>query len=212
MHKVIVTAGASGIGAAIAERFLKDGSQVHIADVNAEAMAGLESRPELTSSVTDVSDEKSVSEMFDQALDAMGGLNVMVNCAGIAGPTAAIEDVTLDDWRTCLAVNLDATFLCSREAVPYLKKSDNASIINMSSTAGLMGYPMRTPYVSAKWALIGLTKTLAMELGPDTTSGPTSSVPAASTAPVWTVSSNAKPNRKASAKTPSAKATPTAHR
>ncbi len=162
-HKVIVTAGASGIGRAIAEAFLADGAQVHIADLNIEAV---EDRPNLTASVANVADEDSVAQLFDDALGHLGGLSVLINCAGIAGPTAALENIALKDWHDCLAVNLDGTFLCSRLAIPHLKAAGAGSIVNISSTAGLMGYPLRSPYASAKWALIGLTKTMAMELGP----------------------------------------------
>ncbi len=163
-QKVIVTAGASGIGAAIAEKFLSLGAKVHVADVNPAEPAG--ENANLTSTITDVSNEEQVAALFETALENMDGLTTLVNCAGIAGPTAAIEDIALDDWRACIAVNLDATFLCSKYAAPHLKEKRTGSIINISSTAGLMGYPMRAPYASAKWALIGLTKTLAMELGP----------------------------------------------
>ncbi len=165
-NKVIVTAGASGIGAAIAEKFLSQGALVHIADIDAKAVHALTEREGLSSSVTDVSDEGSIATMFDTALSNMGGLTTLVNCAGIAGPTAAIENIDLEDWQKCLAVNLDSSFLCTKHVVPFLKEARAGSIINISSTAGLMGYPLRSPYASAKWALIGLTKTLAMELGP----------------------------------------------
>ncbi len=165
-QKIIVTAGASGIGAAIVDQFLSEGAQVHIADADAGALAVQVERPGLTASLCDVADEKNVAEMFDAALTNMGGLTALINCAGIAGPTATVETITLEQWRRCLAVNLDGTFLCCRQAVPYLKETGVGSIINISSTAGLMGYPLRSPYASSKWALIGLTKTLAMELGP----------------------------------------------
>jgi NAD(P)-dependent dehydrogenase (short-subunit alcohol dehydrogenase family) len=163
-QKVIVTAGASGIGAAIAEKFLSVGAQVHVADIN--PVDASTEHPCLTSSLTDVSKEEQVASLFETALEKMAGLTTLVNCAGIAGPTAAIENIELEDWRRCIAVNLDATFLCSKYAVPHLKAARAGSIINISSTAGQMGYPMRAPYSSSKWALIGLTKTLAMELGP----------------------------------------------
>ena len=165
-QKIIVTAGASGIGAAIVDKFLSEGAQVHVADIDANAIAIVSEQSNLTASVTDVSDEASVANMFDAALNNMGGLTTLVNCAGIAGPTAVVENITLEQWRRCLAVNLDGAFLCCRQAVPYLKKARAGSIINISSTAGLMGYQLRSPYASSKWALIGLTKTLAMELGP----------------------------------------------
>lgn len=165
-QKVIVTAGGSGIGKAIADKFLAGGAHVHIADISPEAVDAQSGTTNLTASVADVSDEDSVAEMFNAAITNLGGLTTMVNCAGIAGPTAALEHIALQDWRACLAVNLDGAFLCSRMAIPHLKAIGSGSIVNISSTAGLMGYPLRSPYASAKWALIGLTKTMAMELGP----------------------------------------------
>ncbi len=104
--------------------------------------------------------------MFAAATEKLGGLDVLVNMAGIAGPTATLEDISLADWRRCLAVNLDAAFLCAKAAIPHLKRNQSGSIVNMSSNAGLFGFPRRSPYASAKWAIRGLTRTLAQELGP----------------------------------------------
>jgi len=95
-----------------------------------------------------------------------GDLNVLVNCAGIGGPAAPVEDLSYEDWRRCIAVNLDATFLCTRAAAASMKSTGAGSIINISSTAGLYGYPLRSAYASAKWGVIGFTKSMAMELGP----------------------------------------------
>jgi NAD(P)-dependent dehydrogenase (short-subunit alcohol dehydrogenase family) len=114
----------------------------------------------------DVSDEAQVAALFRQCLQSLGGLDVLVNCAGIAGPTAAVADMAFADWRQCLAVNLDGTFLCCREAARLMGAQGAGAIVNLSSTAGLYGFPRRAPYASAKWALRGLTKTLAQELGP----------------------------------------------
>jgi NAD(P)-dependent dehydrogenase (short-subunit alcohol dehydrogenase family) len=116
--------------------------------------------------VCDVSDEVQVARLFEVALQTLGGLDILVNNAGIAGPTALIEDISLQDWHQCLGVNLDATFLCARQAARILRKQGSGSIVNMASTAGLYGFPRRAPYASAKWAIRGLTKTLAQELGP----------------------------------------------
>ena len=91
---------------------------------------------------------------------------MLVNNAGIAGPTAAIEDVSPEDWRRTLAVNLDGQYLCARRAVPMLKQAGGGSIVTISSTAGQYGYAMRAPYCASKWAVIGLARTLASELGP----------------------------------------------
>ena len=106
-----------------------------------------------------------VAGLFDDALQALGGLDCLVNNAGIAGPTGRVEDLDPDEWDRCLAVDITGQFNCTRLAVPHLKQSRNGSIVNLSSAAGKFGFPLRTPYAAAKWAVIGFTKSLAMELG-----------------------------------------------
>jgi len=165
--RVLITAGGAGIGRSIAGAFCAAGARVHVCDVDAEALAEAKDQwPELGTTVTDVADSDQVDRLFDEALGALGGLDFLVNNAGISGPTAAVEDCDLEDWRRTIAVNLDATFYCSRRAIPALKAAGGGAIVNMSSSAGLFGYALRSPYVAAKWAIIGFTKTLAMELGP----------------------------------------------
>ena len=114
----------------------------------------------------DVADPAAVARLFETATGALGGLDALVNNAGIAGPTAACEDVELADWQRTLAVNLTGQFLCAQRAIPWLKKSRNASIANLSSAAGRFGFPLRTPYAASKWGVIGLSKSLSIELGP----------------------------------------------
>ena len=165
--RVLITAGGAGIGRAMAGAFHAADARVHICDVDAEALADAQAAlPGLGTSMTDVADPAAIDKLFDDALAHLGGLDFMVNNAGIAGPTAAVEDCDLEGWRRTLAVNLDATFYCSRRAIPALKAAGGGGIVNMSSSAGLFGYALRSPYVAAKWAIIGFTKTLAMELGP----------------------------------------------
>ncbi len=165
--RVVVTAGADGIGRAIARAFLDAGARVHICDVDAGKLAAFAAAaPGLGTTLADVADEAQVDRLFDEALAGLGGLDVLVNNAGIAGPTAAIEDVAPEDWRRTLAVNLDGQYLCARRAVPPLKQAGGGSIVNISSTAGQYGYALRAPYCASKWAVIGLAKTLATELGP----------------------------------------------
>jgi NAD(P)-dependent dehydrogenase (short-subunit alcohol dehydrogenase family) len=113
-----------------------------------------------------VAHESAVDTMFQAIEQAFGGLDILVSNAGIAGPTGPVEALDPADWRRCVAVNLDGAFLCARRAVPLLKAAGGGTIISISSTAGLMGYPLRTPYASAKWAVIGLTRSLAIELAP----------------------------------------------
>jgi len=125
-----------------------------------------ESYPQIAATQVDVTDEEAVDQWFDEALDDLDGIDVLINNAGIKGPTGYVEELKLDDWRECLSVCLDAQFLCARRAAPVMKDQRSGSIINISSTAGLFGYGLRTPYAAAKWAVIGFTKSLAVELGP----------------------------------------------
>ncbi len=165
--RVVVTAGGAGIGWAIAEAFSAAGARVHVCDIDADCLASLgEEAPEIGRCLADVADPAEVARLFDDALAGLGGLDVLVNNAGIAGPTGRVEDCDTDAWRQTLAVNLDGAFHCSRHAIPVLKQAGGGSIVNIASTAGLFGYPLRAPYVASKWGLVGLTKTLAIELGP----------------------------------------------
>lgn len=166
--KVLVTAGASGIGREIARAFVREGARVHVCDVDASACAALAmSDPDIGVTPCDVADRGAVSAFFERATRDLGGLDVLVNNAGIAGPTGRIDDIAVEDWDRCLAVCLTGQFNCIRLALPFLRRSENASIVNLSSAAGRLGFPLRAPYAAAKWGVIGLTKTLSMELGED---------------------------------------------
>ena len=165
--RALITAAAAGIGRVVAETLLDEGAHVHVCDIDSDGLAAFAAaRRGLGTTVADVSKEDDVDRLFDEAAAHLGGLDILINNAGIAGPAGPIEALDLEAWRLTLAVNLDGTFLCCRRAVPMLKEAGGGVIVNMSSTAGLFGYPRRSPYASAKWAIIGLTKTLAMELGP----------------------------------------------
>jgi NAD(P)-dependent dehydrogenase (short-subunit alcohol dehydrogenase family) len=166
--RVLVTAGANGIGLAIARAFVSEGARVHVCDVDDGALTALQqSDPALTSSRCDVSDRSAVETLFKDAQRALGGLDVLVNNAGIAGPTAKVEEMHPEDWDRCVNICLTGQFNCTRLAVPLLRQSTNASIVNISSAAGRLGFAMRTPYAAAKWGVIGFTKSLSIELGPD---------------------------------------------
>ncbi|MGE0749119.1 MAG: SDR family oxidoreductase [Variibacter sp.] len=166
--RVLVTAGAGGIGLEITRSFVNEGAKVHICDVDQRALDALaKSDPQVTRSIADVANRAQVAKLFDEALNALGGLDVLVNNAGIAGPTGRVEDIAPEDWDRCLAIDITGQFNCVRLAVPHLRKSKNASIVNLSSIAGRLGYPLRTPYAASKWATVGFTKSLAAELGPD---------------------------------------------
>jgi len=162
-RSVLITAGATGIGRAIADVFTTADHAVHVVDVDSKALRQLPDG--MHQSMGDVADESRVVEIVAEHINKFDGIDVLVNCAGIQGPTAGIEDISLEEWRRCMAVNLDAMYLLTREVVPHMKRQQQGNIINISSTAGWHGYPLRTPYAASKWAVIGLTKSLAMELG-----------------------------------------------
>ncbi|WP_171099502.1 SDR family oxidoreductase [Ruegeria sp. HKCCD7255] len=161
--RVLVTAGASGVGRAMAEAFDRAGYDVWVSDIDPAALAAVPGH--WHAHHADVSDETQMRALFD-AIRAADGLDVLCANAGIAGPTDAIEDIDLNAWRTCVSVNLDGAFLAAKHATPLMKVAGSGSFILTSSTAGQHGYPFRAPYAAAKWAVIGLMKTLAMELGP----------------------------------------------
>jgi NAD(P)-dependent dehydrogenase (short-subunit alcohol dehydrogenase family) len=165
-QRVMITAAASGIGRAIARAFAAEGARVHICDVSEPALATFRSEfPDIAASHINVRNEGEIDAWFDDALDDLGGLDVLVNNAGIKGPTAPVDDIELADWRECLEVCLDSHFLSARRAAPVMKAHKSGAIINLSSNAGLFGFGNRSPYAAAKWAVIGLTKSLAIELG-----------------------------------------------
>lgn len=165
--RVLVTAGAAGIGRSIAMAFDAAGASVYICDVDTAAMQELrEDAPRIASSKADVSSPAEVSALFADALQHLGGLDVLVNNAGITGPTVPIEHLSIGDWDRTIAVDLSGMFYCTRLAVPHLKAAGGGSIVNLSSIAGRLGYPLRSHYSAAKWGVIGFTKSLAVELGP----------------------------------------------
>lgn len=165
--RVVVTAGASGIGLAIAEALAARGARIHICDVADDALARFATAHSDSSfTKADVAREEDVARLFTDAEGHLGGVDVLVNNAGIAGPTGAIEDISVEDWRRTLDINLTGQFLCARRGVPLLKSAGGGAIINISSVAGRLGYAFRTPYAATKWAIIGLTQSLAKELGP----------------------------------------------
>src|SRR6185312_2198100 len=167
-QRVLVTGGAGGIGLAITRAFVATGARVHIADPDAEAVAAVTGAGAgaVTGSVCVITDSDAVGAMFDDLAGALGGLDVLVNNAGIAGATAPVDELAREDWDAVLAVNLNGTFDITRRAIPLLKESPAASIIVMSSLAGRFGYRNRVAYATTKWGLVGFTKTLALELGP----------------------------------------------
>ena len=160
--RVAITAGANGIGRVIADSFAACGGRVFVSDIDTDALAACGHAGMRADA--GVADE--MAGFVDAACAALGGLDVLVNNAGIAGPTAPIEAVTPEALDATLRIDLAAMFHTTRRAVPALRAS-GGSIINLSSAAGRFGFPLRSPYAAAKWGVIGLTKTMAIELGPD---------------------------------------------
>jgi NAD(P)-dependent dehydrogenase (short-subunit alcohol dehydrogenase family) len=166
--RVVVTAGAAGIGRAITRTFVEQGAKLHICDVDEAALSAFRKElPSVGITRADVSQVTQVDRLFQEARQTLGGLDVLVNNAGIAGPTAKVEDIRPEDWDRCIAVDLNGMFYCTRKAMPLIKAAGGGSIVNLSSAAGRHGFPQRSPYAAAKWGVVGFTKSLAVEAGPD---------------------------------------------
>jgi NAD(P)-dependent dehydrogenase (short-subunit alcohol dehydrogenase family) len=164
--RVLVTAGGAGIGRAIVQAFAAVGARVHVCDLDAAALTELRAQlPGVSTSLCDIGDRAAVESMVAEAVDALGGIDVLINNAGISGPTASVEQMDPDAWESVLRVNLTGTFNVTRHSIPHLKRSPAGVILVMSSLAGRFGYPNRSPYATTKWGLVGLTKTLSRELG-----------------------------------------------
>src|SRR3954467_6714353 len=163
--RVLVTAGAAGIGRVIAQTFVDNGARVHACDLDEKALGALPEK--ISRTRADVGSLSDVERLFADAERHLGGLDVLVNNAGIAGPTAKVEDIKPEDWDRCIAIDLSGMFYCTRKAMPLIKRSGGGSIVNLSSAAGRHGFPQRSPYAAAKWGVVGFTKSLAVEAGPD---------------------------------------------
>lgn len=164
--RAIITAGAAGIGRVTAQQFIAAGATVAVCDIDKAALKDFaQQHPQSKAVACDVSDAAAVAGAFSEMSGALGGVDILVNNAGSAGPTAGIEDISPESWQKTLDINLFSQFLFTRAVVPGMKAQRSGVIVNMSSAAGRLGMPMRTPYVAAKWATIGVTESLAMELG-----------------------------------------------
>jgi len=164
--KVLITAGADGLGLEMAKVFHRAGAAVFVCDVNEARLAALPAElPGVKVARADVSDEASVEQLFAGVKEALGGLDILVTNAGVAGPTDYVETLSKADWDRTLAVNITGQFLCARQAIPLLKESKAGVMINLSSAAGHLGFAGRSVYSASKWAVIGFTKSLAIELG-----------------------------------------------
>jgi NAD(P)-dependent dehydrogenase (short-subunit alcohol dehydrogenase family) len=162
----LITAGAAGIGREFARAFTATGARVFVCDIDANALAAIAKEiPGLIAQPCDVAHRAEIERMVPDAVSRLGGLDVLINNAGIAGLTLPVADYPPDDWDKVMAVNLTAMFDVTRLAIPHLKQSKAGVIINMSSIAGRYGFENRSPYAATKWGVIGFTKTLAIELG-----------------------------------------------
>src|SRR6185437_566352 len=165
-QRVLITAGAAGIGREFARAFAATGAKVFICDIDTKSLDALAKEiPGLAAKPCDMSQRAEIERMVPDAVAALGGLDVLINNAGIAGLTLPVEQYPPDDWDKVVAVNLTGMFDVTRLAIPHLKQSKAGCIINMASIAGRFGFMNRSPYAATKWGVIGFTKTLAMELG-----------------------------------------------
>jgi len=167
--KIIISAGASGIGWAITKVCVAKGASVYLCDIDPKAINKVKKHPSYNKRIfvseTDASDETEVIDFFHKIKKKFRNLDALINNVGVAGPTGTIEKLDSSEWENTLHVNVNSHFYFTKQAVPLLKKSKTSSIINISSGAGIMGFPLRSPYAASKWAVVGMTKTLAMELG-----------------------------------------------
>ena len=167
--KIIISAGASGIGWATAKICLSRGALVYICDLNLKSLNKIKkhslNNKRLFAYKCDASNEDEVSKFFNQIKKKTKKIDALINNVGVAGPTGSLEKLNSEDWENTLHTDVNSHFYFTKRAIPLIKKSKNGSIVNISSTAGILGFPLRSPYAASKWAIIGITKTLAMELG-----------------------------------------------
>ncbi|WP_192356932.1 SDR family oxidoreductase [Mesorhizobium mediterraneum] len=166
-RRAIVSAAASGIGRVIAETFAEAGARVEVCDVDQQKVAEMrQHHPAIGATCCDLADATDTERFFAAAVERLGGIDILINNAGIAGPIEPAESITLDAWNRTLAINLTSHFVLARLAAPLMRQAGGGAIVNISSTAGLAGGALRSPYVASKWGVIGLAKSLAKELGP----------------------------------------------
>ncbi|HEY0943525.1 MAG TPA: SDR family oxidoreductase [Steroidobacter sp.] len=166
-QRVIITAGAAGIGRGIADSFLNAGAAVCICDIDESALQrASRAEPRLVCVTADVSALEDAARVVREANERLGGVDVLVNNAGVAGPTAALEDISLEDWTRTFSVNVTGAFLMTRAVVRQMKSRRSGCIVNISTASTVTGLPRRAPYIASKFAIEGLTRNLARELGP----------------------------------------------
>jgi len=167
--RIIISAGASGIGLATAKVCLARGAYVYLCDINEKLLNKLNkhslNNKKLFTYLCDASNEHQVLDFFKKIKKKTKNIDALINNVGVSGPTGSLEKLKSKDWENTLHVDVNSHFYFTKQSIPLIKKSKNGSIVNISSTAGILGFPLRSPYAASKWAIIGVTKTLAMELG-----------------------------------------------
>lgn len=167
MERVLVTGAGDSVGRVIAERFFGKGHKVHICDVRGDAVqATLAANPGMSGTTADVGVRADVDRVFEELRASLGGLTILINVVGMAGPRAALEDIDEDEWDKTIAVNLSGMFYCMKRAIPMLKANGGGSIVNFSTCSTRTGIPLRAPYIASKAGVEGLTRNSARELGP----------------------------------------------
>ncbi len=166
--KIVISAAADGIGWSIAEYCMNNGATVYLSDININKLSLLKGHKNYNKTLflekVKTNDPESVLNYSLELKDNVSSIDCLINNVGISGPTGKIEDLKIDEWKNTIDININSHFYFSKYFIPLMKKN-GGSIINLSSTAGLYGFPLRSPYAASKWAIIGLTKSLAMELG-----------------------------------------------
>ena len=167
--KIIISAAANGIGWSIAQECMLNGAIIYITDKNKESLDKISKHKlyekQLFLDKVNSENFKEVENYFNKIKHKVDSIDALINNVGIAGPTGKLEELNINDWKETLDININSHFYFTKFSIPLLKNNNGGSIINLSSTAGLFGFPLRSPYATSKWAIIGMTKTLAMELG-----------------------------------------------
>jgi len=167
--KIIISAAANGIGWSIAQECMLNGAIIYITDKNKESLDKISKHKlyekQLFLDRVNSENFQEVENYFNKIKNKVDSIDALINNVGIAGPTGKLEELNINDWKETLDININSHFYFTKLSIPLLKNNNGGSIINLSSTAGLFGFPLRSPYATSKWAIIGMTKTLAMELG-----------------------------------------------
>ena len=167
--KIIISAAANGIGWSIAQECMLNGAIVYVSDKNNESLDKISKHKlyekQLFLDKVNSENFKEVEDYFKKIKHKVENLDALINNVGIAGPTGKLEELTINDWKETIDININSHFYFTKLSIPLLKNNKGGSIINLSSTAGLFGFPLRSPYATSKWGIIGMTKSLAIELG-----------------------------------------------